>query len=81
MDPDPRRLAAAMSTVLAAVDDTPAARCVLATAQAVSQALHRDTRALHVGESPGHAAEYAQEYGLPLLVVARPTRRPDHRGR
>ena len=58
-----------MNTVLAAVDTTPAARCVLATAQAVGQALHVDARALHVGESPGAAGEYAQEYGLPLLVV------------
>ena len=58
-----------MSTVLAVVDNTPAARCVLATAQAVSQALHREVRALHVGESPGLAGEYAEEYGLPLLVV------------
>lgn len=58
-----------MSTVLAAVDDTPAARCVLATAQAVSRALHLDARALYVGESPGNAADYAQEYGVPLLVV------------
>lgn len=58
-----------MSTVLAAVDGTPAARCVLATTRAVSQALHLEARALHVGESPGLAAEYAQEYGLALLVV------------
>jgi nucleotide-binding universal stress UspA family protein len=58
-----------MSTVLAAVDTTPAARSVLATARAVSQALHLEARALHVGESPGQAAEYAEEYGLPLLVV------------
>lgn len=58
-----------MSTVLAAVDATPAARCVLATARAVGQALHLEARALYVGESPDAAAEYAQEYGLPLLVV------------
>jgi hypothetical protein len=58
-----------MSTVLAAIDTTPAATCVLATARAVSQALHLDARALHVGDSPGAADDFAQEYGMPLVVV------------
>jgi nucleotide-binding universal stress UspA family protein len=65
-----------MSTILAALDTTPAALSVLATARAVGHALHLDVRALHVGKSPGRAAEYAQEYGLPLLVVPG---RPDSR--
>jgi hypothetical protein len=65
-----------MSTILAAVDTTPAALSVLATARAFGHALHLDARALHVGKSPGRAAEYAQEYGLPLLVVPG---RPDSR--
>lgn len=58
-----------MSTVLAAIDATPAARSVLATAKAVGQALHLEVSALYVGKSPSQADEYAQEYGLPLLVV------------
>jgi nucleotide-binding universal stress UspA family protein len=65
-----------MSTVLAAVDATAAARCVLATAWAVGQALTVEVRALHVGADPGLAAGYAQEYGLPLQVVSG---RPDVR--
>jgi nucleotide-binding universal stress UspA family protein len=65
-----------MSTVLAAIDATPAARCVLATARAVGQALNLEAHALHVGELPGPAAEYAQEYGMPLHVVGG---RPDVR--
>lgn len=65
-----------MSTVLAAVDATPAARSVLATAHAVSQALHLEARALHVGKTAGPVAEYAQEFGLPLTVVRG---RPDER--
>jgi nucleotide-binding universal stress UspA family protein len=58
-----------MSTVLAAIDNTPAARSVLATTQAVCQALHLEARVLHVGDSPGQAAEHAQEFGLSLQVV------------
>lgn len=65
-----------MSTILAAIDGTPAARYVLASARAVGQALHVQARALHVGESPGAAGAYAREFGLPLLVVPG---RPDAR--
>lgn len=59
-----------MSTVLAAVDSTPAARSVLATTRAVGRTLHMDVRALHVGDSPGLAAESAEELGLPLVLVS-----------
>ena len=65
-----------MSTVLAAVDATPAARAVLATARAVGQALNLEVRALYVGELPSPAAEYAEEFGVPLVVVGG---RPDDR--
>ena len=58
-----------MSTVLAAVDSTPAARSVLATTRALSRVLHLDARALYVGSEPGFATECAEEAGLPLVVV------------
>jgi nucleotide-binding universal stress UspA family protein len=58
-----------MSMILAAIDGTPASRSVVVTARAVGQALHLDVQALHVGRGPGEAAEYAEELGLPLVVV------------
>jgi nucleotide-binding universal stress UspA family protein len=59
-----------VSTVLAALDGTPAARCVLATARAVGRALNLDVRALHVGDTPGDAQGMAEEYGIALLTVS-----------
>ena len=61
-----------MNAVLAAIDGTPAARCVLATASAVSQLLRLDARAVYVGESPESIAGEAQELGLPLAVMHGP---------
>jgi nucleotide-binding universal stress UspA family protein len=61
-----------VNAVLAAVDGTPAARCVLATASAVSQVLHLDARAVYVGDSPELVAGDAQELGLPLTVMHGP---------
>jgi nucleotide-binding universal stress UspA family protein len=58
-----------MSTVLAAIDGTPASGPVLATAQAVARALHLEVHVLHVGRAPGRAAGYAAELDLPLVVM------------
>ena len=58
-----------MSTILAAVDDTLAARAVLATTCAIQHVLQRDAYALHVGEPSERVAEYAGEFGIPLTVV------------
>ena len=66
---------AVVSAVLAAVDGTPAARCVMATAAAVGRVLHLDARALYVGGSPEVIAGDAQELGLPLAVMHGPADR------
>jgi nucleotide-binding universal stress UspA family protein len=61
-----------VNAVLAAVDGTPAALCVLATASAVSEVLHLDARAVHVGASPESVAGLAQQFGIPLAVMHGP---------
>jgi len=58
-----------MSTILAAVDDTPAARAVLATTRAIQDVLNRDAYAVHVGEPSERVAAYAREFGIRLAVV------------
>ncbi len=58
-----------MSTVLAAVDATAAARSVLATAVVVGRQLHLDPRAIYVGDAPEAATAWAQEFGVPITVV------------
>ena len=45
-----------MSTVIAAIDDSAAARPVLATAQAVAALWDAHVEALHVAEDDGHTA-------------------------
>lgn len=58
-----------MTTVLAAVDSTDAARSVLATTSAICRVLHTDAHAIHVGPDPADAATYAAELSIPLTVV------------
>ncbi len=48
-----------MSTVLAAIDDSAAARPVLATAQAIAGLWHARVEAFHVGDDGGRTAEAA----------------------
>jgi nucleotide-binding universal stress UspA family protein len=59
-----------MSTVLAALDATPAAGCVLSTAVAIGHSLDADVRALHVGSGDGAPRAVAAAVGVPLAVVA-----------
>src|SRR3954468_23858579 len=59
-----------MSTVLAALDATPAANSVLSTAVAISRSLDADVRALHVGYGDGAPRAVAAAVGVPLTVVA-----------
>lgn len=59
-----------MSTVLAAIDATPAAGCVLSTAVAIGRTLDLDVRALHVGSGDAAPREVAAAVGVPLKVVA-----------
>jgi nucleotide-binding universal stress UspA family protein len=60
-----------MSTVLAAIDDSAAARPVLATAQAVAALWHARVDALHVGDDGGRtAAAAARAAAVPMRVEA-----------
>jgi nucleotide-binding universal stress UspA family protein len=59
-----------MTTVLAAVDGTQAARPVLQTATRLARLLQADTLAIHVGDDPGLSREVAEELGAALIVVA-----------
>jgi nucleotide-binding universal stress UspA family protein len=59
-----------MSTVLAAVDATEAARPVLQTASTLARVLEADTLAVHVGEDPGPARALAEELGASMIVLA-----------
>lgn len=60
-----------MSTVLAAIDDSAAARPVLATAQAVAALWHAQVTALHVGDDGGRTADAAaRAAGVPMRVEA-----------
>jgi nucleotide-binding universal stress UspA family protein len=59
-----------MSTVLAALDATPAAGSVLSTAVAIGHTLDADVRALHVGSGDGAPRAVAAAVGVPLAVVA-----------
>jgi nucleotide-binding universal stress UspA family protein len=59
-----------MTTVLAAVDGTQAARPVLQTATRLARLLEADTLAIHVGHDPGVAREVAEELGASMIVVA-----------
>lgn len=58
-----------MTTVLAAVDATAAARPVLETASRLAHVLEADTVAVHVGDDPGLAAAVAEELGASLIIV------------
>jgi nucleotide-binding universal stress UspA family protein len=58
-----------MTTVLAAVDATPAARPVLHTAARLARLLDADTLAVHVGKDPVLAQEVAKELGVPMIVL------------
>lgn len=58
-----------MTTILAAVDDTGAARPVLATTCAVARSLHLEARALHVGARAQGSARAAEDFEVPLRVV------------
>jgi nucleotide-binding universal stress UspA family protein len=58
-----------MTTVLAAVDATPAARPVLQTATRLAHVLQAETVALHVGDHPGHAQQVADELGAPMILA------------
>ncbi len=58
-----------MSTVLAAIDDSAAARPVLATAQAVAALWHARVDAVHVGDDGGRTADAAaRAAGVPMRV-------------
>jgi hypothetical protein len=59
-----------MSTVLAALDATPAAGSVLSTAVAIGESLDADVRALHVGSVGGEPRAVAAAVGVPLAVVS-----------
>jgi len=59
-----------VTTVLAAVDATAAARPVLQTACRLAHALDADVMALHVGEDPGPARAVAEELGTSLITVS-----------
>jgi len=58
-----------MTTVLAAVDATPAAGPVLQTATRLARLLEANTLAIHVGHDPGPAREVAEELGASMIVV------------
>jgi nucleotide-binding universal stress UspA family protein len=58
-----------MTTVLAAVDGTEAARPVLQTATRLAHLLEAETLAIHVGHDPGPAREVAEELGASMIVV------------
>ena len=58
-----------MTTVLAAVDGTQAARPVLQTATCLANLLEAGTLAIHVGHDPGLAQEIAEELGASMIVV------------
>src|SRR4051794_24036906 len=59
-----------MSTVLAALDATPAAGSVLSAAVAIGHSLDADVRALHVGSGDEAPRAVAAAVGVPLAVVA-----------
>ena len=60
-----------MSTVLAAIDDSAAARPVLATARAIAALWYGEVEALHVGDDGGHTAgAAARAAGVNLRVEA-----------
>ncbi len=58
-----------MTTVLAAVDATAAARPVLETASNLAHVLEAHAVAVHVGDDPGLAAAVAEELGASLIIV------------
>lgn len=58
-----------MSTVLAAIDATEAARPVLQTASTLAHVLQADTLAVHVGDDPGPARVLAEELGASMVIV------------
>ena len=58
-----------MTTVLAAVDATEAARPVLETASNLAHVLGANTVAVHVGEDPGLARAVADELGTSMIIV------------
>jgi nucleotide-binding universal stress UspA family protein len=58
-----------MTTVLAAVDATPAARPVVRTAVRLAHLLDADTLSVHVGHDPGPAQEVADELRSPLILA------------
>jgi nucleotide-binding universal stress UspA family protein len=58
-----------MSTVLAAVEATEAARPVLQTASTLAHMLEADTLAVHVGDDPGPARALAEELGWSMITV------------
>jgi nucleotide-binding universal stress UspA family protein len=75
-----------MSTVLAAIDDSAAARPVLAAAQAVAALWRGTVEAIHVGDDGGHTADAAAraagvtlrlERGDVVAGVTRAAARPD----
>lgn len=58
-----------MTTVLAAIDATTAARPVLATATAIAHRLHADVRALHAGPAQEAPTDVAAQAAVPLTIV------------
>ena len=63
-----------MSTVIAAIDNSPAARSVLAAASAVAELFHSDVEALHVRENGDRSVvAAARAAGIELREIADPT--------
>ena len=65
-----------MSTVLAVIDDSAAARPVLATAQAIAALWHGDVEALHVADDDGHTADAAADAADVTCASRRATSSP-----